>query len=84
MFDSPLKRKRAVGLVLLAVLLVLFLWFNRIPKLDTVQEDLVSATASTVECFQGFCVENEPGSTLLTRWWDFSLTYLKLIALGCY
>ena len=82
MFDTTLKRKRVIGLLLLAILLALFLWFNRIPKLDIVQGDLNSVTAPVAECFQGFCVEGDPDSSLLSRWWDFSLTYLKLIALG--
>lgn len=68
--------------MLLAILLGLFLWFNRIPKLDTVQGDLDSVTGAVAECFQGFCVEGDPDASLLDRWWDFSLTYLKLIALG--
>ena len=80
MFDTTLKKKRLVGLVLLAVLLGLFLWFNRIPKLDTIEADLVTATA--VQCFQGLCIDDTPESSLLERWWDFSLTYLKLITLG--
>ena len=60
MFSTALRKKRAVGLVLLVVLLSLFLWFNRIPKLDTVQADLVDATAPAAACFQGFCVDNAP------------------------
>ena len=72
----------AIGLVLLAVLLGLFLWFNRIPKLDVVEADLAGVTAPAAECFQGFCLESEPDSTLFSRWWDFSLVYLKLISLG--
>ena len=82
MFDTALKKKRVVGLVLLSILLALFLLFNRIDKLDTVREDLASVTSPEVECFQGFCIEREPESTLLSRWWNFSLTYLKLVALG--
>ena len=76
------RKKLAVGLVFLAVLLGLFLWFNRIPKLDIVEADLAGATAPAVECFQGFCLESEPDSSLFSRWWDFSLAYLKLISLG--
>ncbi len=53
MFDTTLKKKRLVGLVLLAVLLGLFLWFNRIPKLDIVSEDLARATGPAIQCFQG-------------------------------
>ena len=82
MFDTTLKKKRLVGLVLLALLLGLFLWFNRIPKLDIVADDLVSATAPAVQCFQGLCIDDTPESSLLDRWWDFSLTYLKLITVG--
>ncbi len=82
MFNTTLRKKRAVGLVLLAVLLFLFLWFNRIPKLDTVQADLAAAAAPAAACFQGFCVGHAPGSTLLSRWWDFSLAYLELVSLG--
>ena len=82
MFATDRRKQLAIGLVLLAVLLGLFLWFNRIPKLDVVEADLTAVTAPEVECFQGFCLESEPDSTLLSRWWSFSVTYLKLIALG--
>ena len=83
-FDSDLKKKRVVGLVILAVLLALFLWFNRIPKLDTVEQDLVLATApfGEAQCFQGLCIDGNPEESLLARWWEFSLTYLELVALG--
>ena len=82
MLDTSLKKKRAVGLVILAVLLTLFLLFNRIPKLDTVRADLAIATSSQQECFQGFCIETQEESSLLSRWWDFSITYMRLVALG--
>ena len=82
MLSSSVRKKRAVGLVLLAVILALFLAFNRFPKLDTVRGDLDVVTAPEVECFQGFCIEAEPDSTLLRRWWDFSVTYLRLVAVG--
>ena len=75
-------KRRVTGLILLAVLLTLFLWFNRIPKLDTVQADLAGVTAPAAECFQGFCIDNGPDSTLLSRWWDFSLSYFKLVTVG--
>jgi uncharacterized membrane protein YraQ (UPF0718 family) len=81
-FDTALKKKRVIGLVLLATLLSLFLVFNRLDKLDTVREDLAAATSPQVQCFQGFCLERPPESTLLSRWWDFSLTYLKLVTVG--
>ena len=82
MFDTTLKRKRVIGLLLLAIMLALFLWFNRIPKLDIVQGDISSVTGAVVECFQGFCVDSDSDASLFSRWWDFSLTYFKLIALG--
>ena len=82
MFATHRRKQLVLGLIFLAVLLGLFLWFNRIPKLDIVEADLAGVTAPEVECFQGFCLESEPDSTLLSRWWDFSLAYLKLISLG--
>ena len=82
MLDTSLRKKRAAGLVILAVLLVLFLAFNRLPKLDTVRGDLEVVSAVEVECFQGFCIEDEPDSTLLERWWGFSATYMRLVAVG--
>ena len=80
--DTALKKKRVVGLALLAVILTLFVVFNRFPKLGIVKEDLEAATSASAECFQGFCIETAPDSTLLSRWWEFSLTYLELVALG--
>ena len=81
-FDTMVKKKRAVGLVLFVLLLALFLAFNRFPKLDTVRDDLQAVTAPQVECFQGFCIEKETESTFLSRSWDFSLTYLRLVTVG--
>ena len=82
MLRTAQGKRRITGLILLAVLLILFLWFNRIPKLDTVQADLAGVTAPVAECFQGFCIDNSPDSTVLSRWWDFSLAYLKLVTVG--
>ena len=79
---SALGKKRAVGLALLLVLLAFFFSLNRFPKLDTVREDLDVVTGPVVECFQGFCIERELESTLLERWWDFSITYLQLVTVG--
>ena len=82
MFDTALKKKRVIGIVLLAVILGLFLAFNRIPKLDTVQADLAAVNAPRTECFQGFCIDREPETGFFQRWWDFSLSYLRLVSLG--
>ena len=75
-------KRRVIGVVLLLAILLPFAAFNRLPKLDTVRADLQAALAPTAECFQGFCVEAEPQSSFLTRWWRFSLTYLQLVAMG--
>ncbi len=80
--DTDLKKRRLVGILIAVVLLVLFLAFNRIPKLDTVSADLAIATSPQAECFQGFCITQDDDRTLLSRWWDFSLTYLSLVWMG--
>ena len=82
LYDTGPKKRRVVGLVLLAVLLSLFLAFNRLPKLDTVEADLAAAASPKAECFQGFCFESDPDASLLSRWWDFSLAYLRLVTVG--
>ena len=58
MLESAVNKQRIVGMAILAVLLTLFLLFNRIPKLDTVKADLDSASSPAAECFQGFCTTN--------------------------
>ena len=82
MFDTALKKKRVIGILLLAVILALFLAFNRIPKLDTVEADLAGVNAPQAECFQGFCINREPEIGFFERWWDFSTSYLKLVTVG--
>ena len=82
LYDTALRKRRVVGLVLLAALLALFLVFNRLPKLDTVEADLAASASPKTECFQGFCFESDPDSSLLSRWWDFSITYLRLVTVG--
>ncbi len=56
--DTDLKKRRLVGIIAATVLLGLFLTFNRIPKLDTVEADLAIVTSPVAQCFQGFCLEN--------------------------
>ncbi len=75
-------KRRVIGIVLLLAILAPFAGLNRLPKLDTVRADLAAALAPTAECFQGFCVEADPESTFLARWWRFSTTYLRLVAIG--
>ena len=80
--SSSLGKKRLVGIALFAVILALFFSFNRFPKLDIVGEDLDAVTAPQAQCFQGFCIEREAGSSFMSRWWSFSVTYLRLVTVG--
>ncbi len=84
--DTSLRKKRAVGLILLAGLLTLFVLFGRIPTLDGARAELLFAAGSArIECFQGECVDTSDKSDrppLLSRSWNFAESYLKLIALG--
>ena len=82
MLSTDLRKKRVVGILILAVILAVFLSLNRFPKLDTVREDLDAVTGPQVECFQGFCIEHEDDSSFLSRWWSFSITYLELVTIG--
>ena len=82
MLRSSLGKKRAAGVAIGLALLVAFLAFNRFPKLDTVREDLATVNAPVVECFQGFCIETEPDTPFVERWWSFSVEYLRLVAAG--
>ena len=82
LLSTPLHKKRAVGLLVFLVILALFFSFNRLPKLDTVGGDLDAVNAPQVQCFQGFCIEREPGSTFIERWSVFSVTYLRLVTVG--
>ncbi len=75
-----LRKKRIAGLGLLSLLLGLFIGFNRFPKLDIVREDLAAVSGPSAQCFQGFCIET--GQSLLSRWWEFSVTYMELVAPG--
>ncbi len=79
---SGVAKKRLVGLVLMAVILGLFFTFNRLPKLDIVGGDLDAVSGPVVECFQGFCIERDPDSSFVSRWVDFSVTYLRLVTIG--
>ena len=82
MFSTALNKKRLVGIVLLAVIVGLFFALNRFPKLDAVGGDLDIVSSTTEQCFQGFCIEREAGTGLLEQWWRFSVTYLRLVAIG--
>ncbi len=85
-FSTGLAKKRTAGLVLLAVMLGLFLALNRFPKLDTIRGDIDTVSASTVECFQGFCIETEAedgsDTSFVSRWLSFSVEYLRNVTVG--
>ena len=68
--------------MLLAVIVGLFFAFNRFPKLDAVGGEVDIVSSASEQCFQGFCIERESGTGLLEQWWVFSVTYLRLVAIG--
>ncbi len=82
MLTTSIGKKRLVGAALFLAILALFFSFNRFPKLDAVGTDLDAVNAPQVQCFQGFCIEREPGASLFKRWMVFSVTYLRLVAVG--
>jgi len=82
MFASADRKRLLVGLLLLAVIMGLFLAFNRLPKIGIVGEDLDAVKSPTSQCFQGFCIERDPGVSFATRWIKFSITYLRLVTVG--
>ncbi len=82
MFASALSKKRLVGIAILVVIVGLFFALNRFPKLDIVGSELDTVTTATGQCFQGFCLEREAGTSFLEQWWVFSVTYLRLVAFG--
>ena len=79
---AELTKRRLIGLGLFSLLLALFLALNRVPKLDIVSADLAAVSGPSAKCFQGFCVDSSSDSGLLSRWWGFSVTYLRLVAVG--
>ena len=80
--EPGVNKKRLIGLVLFVAILALFFSFNRLPKVDIVEGDLAAVTGPQVQCFQGFCIERNPDVSLVSRWWSFSLTYLRLVTVG--
>lgn len=79
---SAVNKKRVVGLLVFVALLTLFFTFNRLPKVDIVEGDLAAVSGPELQCFQGFCIDRDPDSSLLSRWWSFSVTYLRLVTIG--
>lgn len=82
MLKTNSNKKRAIGLLIFLVILAIFFSFNRLPKLDIVGGDLQAINEPQTQCFQGFCIEREPGTSFLERWWIFSSTYLRLVTVG--
>ncbi len=82
MLTTSIRKKRLVGVLLFLAILALFLAFNRFPKLDAVGTDVGLVTGPTAQCFQGFCIERDEGKSFLTKWVVFSISYLRLVAIG--
>jgi uncharacterized membrane protein YraQ (UPF0718 family) len=82
MLRTSIQKKRFVGIILLMLIILPFLIGNRFAKLDIVAEDVISINQPQVECFQGFCIEKDPSEPFLSRWWGFSIEYLKLVTIG--
>ncbi len=82
MFATEQAKKRLVGVLLLAVILSLFVVFNRYPKIDIIGVDLGAVTDSSRQCFQSFCIDRDEGSGFLREWVSFSVSYLQLVAVG--
>ena len=79
---TSIQKKRLVGVLLFLAILALFFAFNRFPKLDAVGTDVGLVTGPTVQCFQGFCIERDQGTSFLTKWFVFSVSYLRLVTVG--
>ena len=82
MFASADRKRLVVGLLILAIVLGSFLAFNRLPKIGIVGEDLDAVISPTSQCFQGFCIERDPGVSFASRWLNFSVSYLRLVTVG--
>ena len=82
MLATSAGKKRLVGAAIFAVILILFVSLNRIPKLDIVGEDLDAVLSPAAQCFQGFCIEREPGTSFVSKWFSFSLSYMRLVTVG--
>ena len=79
MFATADRKRLLVGLVLLIIILGMFLAFNRLPKIGIVGEDLDAVSSPGRQCFQGFCIDRDPGTSFITRWVKFSISYLRLL-----
>jgi len=81
-FKTDKSRRRLIGIILVLILLSLFFSLNRIPKLDTIDQDIAIVSSGGDECFQGFCIDNPNRKPLLERWWTFSIAYLRNVTIG--
>jgi len=82
MFATADRKRLLVGLVLLIIIMGMFLAFNRLPKIGIVGEDLDAVSSPGRQCFQGFCIDRDPGTSFITRWVKFSISYLRLVTVG--
>ncbi len=79
---SLTAKKRVIGITLLVLMLGLFFALNRFPKIGIVGEDLDAVTSPAQQCFQGFCIDREPGEGFVDKWFSFSVNYLRLVTVG--
>lgn len=82
MFGTADRKRLLAGLILLVIIMGMFLAFNRLPKIGIVGEDLDAVTSPESQCFQGFCIERDPGVSFVSRWIKFSISYLRLVTVG--
>ncbi len=72
----------AIGLTILVLMGSAMVGFDVFPELDNAPA-VIEANAEPQEaCFQGFCIEIEDERSLLTKWWEYSLEYLRLVSAG--
>ena len=82
MINSETNIKRLLGLIIFIIILTTFFYFNRLPKFDIISNDLNIINSPEIECFQGFCIENELQQSFIERWWNSSITYFRLVSIG--
>ncbi|MCH7970663.1 MAG: VCBS repeat-containing protein [Chloroflexi bacterium] len=82
MFATADRKRLLVGLLLLVIIMGAFLAFNRLPKIGIVGEDLDAVSSPGRQCFQGFCIDRDPGTGFFSRWIKFSVSYLRLVTVG--
>ena len=71
-----------VGLIVLAIIGAVMVAFDVFPELDGAPSVIEANAEPREACFQGFCVEIEDERSLLAKWWEYSVEYLRLVSTG--